>query len=208
MLALIPAFVIGGLVIATTSHVIATDIADVWRAAAARSEVAYERRQGRSPLLLVRGLDVYYGTVQVLFNVDLEVEEGTCVALLGTNGAGKSTLLKAICGVVEADRGAVMFDGRETTHAPPNEIAALGVTQVPGGQGVFPSLTVEENLRTACVAAAARQGRDRSGAMARVLELFPILSRADARLGGRPVGRPAADARARAWRSCRRRSCC
>jgi branched-chain amino acid transport system ATP-binding protein len=174
MLVLIPAFVIGGLIIATTSHVIATDIADVWRAAAARSEVAYERRQGRSPLLLVRGLDVYYGTVQVLFNVDLDVEEGTCVALLGTNGAGKSTLLKAICGVVEADRGAVMFDGRETTHAPANEIAALGITQVPGGQGVFPSLTVEENLRTACWL----QRRDKAGSersMARVLELFPVL---------------------------------
>ncbi len=175
MLALIPAFVIGGLVIATTSHVIANDIADVWRATAARSEVAYERRQGRSPLLLVRGLDVYYGSVQVLFNVDLQVEEGTCVALLGTNGAGKSTLLKAICGVVEADRGAVMFDGRETTHAPPNEIAALGITQVPGGQGVFPSLTVEENLRTACWL----QRHDKAGtqqAMSRVLDLFPILS--------------------------------
>jgi branched-chain amino acid transport system ATP-binding protein len=175
MLAMIPAFIIGGLVIATTSHVIASDIADVWRATAARSEVAYERRQGRSPLLLVRGLDVYYGTVQVLFNVDLQVEEGTCVALLGTNGAGKSTLLKAICGVVEADRGAVMFDGRETTHAPPNEIAALGITQVPGGQGVFPSLTVEENLRTACWL----QRRDKAStarAMSRVLELFPILS--------------------------------
>ena len=175
MLALIPAFVIGGLVIATTSHVIANDIADVWRAAAARSEVAYERKQGRSPLLLVRGLDVYYGTVQVLFNVDLEVEEGTCVALLGTNGAGKSTLLKAICGVVEADRGAVMFDGRETTHAPANEIAALGITQVPGGQGVFPSLTVEENLRTASWL----QRRDKEAterAMAHVLELFPVLS--------------------------------
>jgi ABC-type branched-subunit amino acid transport system ATPase component/MFS family permease len=175
MLAMIPAFIIGGLVIATTSHVIASDIADVWRATAARSEVAYERKQGRSPLLLVRGLDVYYGTVQVLFNVDFQVEEGTCVALLGTNGAGKSTLLKAICGVVEADRGAVMFDGRETTHAPPNEIAALGVTQVPGGQGVFPSLTVEENLRTACWL----QRRDKAAtqrAMARVRELFPILS--------------------------------
>src|SRR5262249_34689843 len=149
MLLLLPAFLIGGLVIATTEHVIDNDIADVWRATAARSEVAYERRQGRAPLLLIRGLDVAYGPVQVLFGIDLDIEEGSCVALLGTNGAGKSTLLKAISGTVEADRGAVIFDGRETTHAPPNEIAALGITQVPGGQGVFPSLTVEENLKTA-----------------------------------------------------------
>ena len=92
---------------------------------------------------------VFYGNVQVLFDVDFEIDEGEIVALLGTNGAGKSTLLKAICGVVEADKGAVIFDGRDITHAPPNEIAALGVDQVPGGQGVFPSLTVRENLRVA-----------------------------------------------------------
>src|SRR5690606_23273061 len=94
-------------------------------------------------------LDVSYGDVQVLFGVDLEVDEGEIVALLGTNGAGKSTLLKAISGVVEADKGAIIFDGRDSTHAPPNEIAELGVLQVPGGQGVFPSLTVAENLRMA-----------------------------------------------------------
>jgi len=174
MLLLIPAFLIGGLVIATTANVIAGDIADVWRAAAARSEVAYERRQGRSPLLLVRGLNVAYGSVQVLFDIDMDVEEGTCVALLGTNGAGKSTLLKAICGVVEADRGAVILDGREITHAPANEIAALGISQVPGGHGVFPSLTVEENLRTATwLRRHDRKGAD--AAVERVLELFPIL---------------------------------
>jgi branched-chain amino acid transport system ATP-binding protein len=175
MLVLIPAFLIGGLVIATTGNVITDDIADVWRAAAARSEVIFERRQGRAPLLLVRGLDVSYGPVQVLFGIDLEIEQGACVALLGTNGAGKSTLLKAICGVVEADRGAVMLDGREITHAPANEIAALGIAQVPGGQGVFPSLTVEDNLRTAswlhrCDRAATAAG------VARVRELFPVLA--------------------------------
>jgi ABC-type branched-subunit amino acid transport system ATPase component/MFS family permease len=174
MLALIPAFLVGGLIIATTGNVIADDIADVWRAAAARSEVAYERRQGRSPLLLVRGLDVAYGQVQVLFGIDLEIEEGACVALLGTNGAGKSTLLNAVCGVVEADRGAVMFDGREITHAPPNEIAALGITQVPGGKGVFPSLSVGENLRTAGWLRR-RDRRATNASLERVRELFPVL---------------------------------
>ena len=124
-------------------------------------------RRAESKLLLVRGLDVVYGSVQVLFDVDLEVDEGEIVALLGTNGAGKSTLLKAISGVVEADRGAVIFDGREMTHAPPNEIAALGIRQVPGGQGVFPTLTVAENLRTARLAAPPRQGGDRGGHRAR-----------------------------------------
>ena len=109
----------------------------------------YQRRQGQGDLLLVRGVDAGYGGRQVLFGVDIEVNEGEIVALLGTNGAGKSTLLKAISGVVEADRGAVVFDGRDITHAPPNEIAALGISQMPGGQGVFGSLTVGENLRLA-----------------------------------------------------------
>ncbi len=125
MLLMVPLFFIGGLVLATTRRTINGDIADVWRATAARSEVTYERAQGRAKLLLVRGLEVSYGSVQVLFDVNMDIDEGSCVALLGTNGAGKSTLLKAISGIVEADRGAVIFDGREMTHAPPNEIAAL-----------------------------------------------------------------------------------
>ena len=85
---------------------------------------AHDRRRGQAAAAIVRDLDVSYGDVQVLFGVDFEVDEGEIVALLGTNGAGKSTLLKAISGVVEADRGAVVFDGRDITHAPPEEIAA------------------------------------------------------------------------------------
>ena len=100
-------------------------------------------------LLLVRNVDVHYGGVQVLFGVNFEVDEGEIVALLGTNGAGKSTLLKAISGLVEATNGAVVFDGRDMTYAPPNEIAARGVVQMPGGQGTFPTLTVAEHLRLA-----------------------------------------------------------
>ena len=140
MLILVPVFLIGGLILSTAGRVIDRDITQVRTLAAARSEVLFARREGQVKLLLVRGLNVSYGQVQVLFDVDLEVDEGEIIALLGTNGAGKSTLLKAICGVVEADKGAVIFDGRDITHAPPNEIAALGITQVPGGQGVFPAL--------------------------------------------------------------------
>ena len=174
MLVLTPVFLIGGLVISTAGRVIERDIKQVWTMAAARSEVLYERRQGRVKLLLVRGLNVFYGNVQVLFDVDFEIDEGEIVALLGTNGAGKSTLLKAICGVVEADKGAVIFDGRDITHAPPNEIAAFGVTQVPGGQGVFPGLSVAENLRVAgwLDRRRAEQARQR---IDEVLGLFPVL---------------------------------
>ena len=175
MLVMTPLFLVGGLVLATTKRTINNDIADVWRATAARSEVAYERAQGRAKLLLVRGLRVSYGSVQVLFDIDMDIEEGSCVALLGTNGAGKSTLLKAISGVVEADRGAIIFDGRETTHAPPNEIAAFGIRQVPGGQGVFSNLTVDENLRCASWLHRRDKAATEQG-IARVLDLFPVLA--------------------------------
>jgi branched-chain amino acid transport system ATP-binding protein len=121
--------------------------------------------------------------VQVLFDVDIEIDEGEIIALLGTNGAGKSTLLKAICGVVEADKGAVIFDGRDITHTPPEEIATLGVTQVPGGQGVFPSLTVRENLRIA--GWLQRRDPERAARVDEVLDRFPVL--------GQRLGEPAAN---------------
>jgi ABC-type branched-subunit amino acid transport system ATPase component/predicted MFS family arabinose efflux permease len=169
-----PVFVVGGLILASAGSQVTGDIRRVWTAQAAQSEVMYERRQGRVKLLLVRGVDVHYDSVQVLFNVDFEVDQGEIVALLGTNGAGKSTLLRAISGLVEASGGAVIFDGRDMTHTPPNEIAARGVTQVPGGQGVFPSLTVAENLRLA----GWLQRRDHdeiSDATERVMGYFPVL---------------------------------
>ena len=176
MVVMVPIFLVGGLVIASASKSVNADITHVWSAAAARSEALFERRQGRSKLLLVRNLDVAYGNVQVLFGVDFEVEEGQIVALLGTNGAGKSTLLRAISGQVEADHGAVIFDGRDVTHAPPNEIAALGIVQMPGGKGVFSDLTVRENLRVA----GWLHRHDRAAAQAgvqSVLKEFPVLRR-------------------------------
>ncbi len=175
MLIMTPVFAVGGLVLGGAGRVLNEDIKQVWAMTAARSEVLYERRQGRVKLLLCRGLQVYYGNVQVLFDVDFEIDEGEIVALLGTNGAGKSTLLKAICGVVEADKGAVIFDGRDITHAPPNEIAAHGVSQVPGGRGVFPSLTVRENLRVAGWLER-KQPADLALRLDQVLEQFPILA--------------------------------
>ncbi len=141
---------------------------------AARSEALLHRRQGDAELLIVRRLDAGYGDRQVLFGVDMDIREGQIVALLGTNGAGKSTLLKSISGVVEADGGAIVLDGRDITHAPPNEIAALGIAQVPGGAGVFGSLTVAENLQLA----GWTQRRDADGVRAAtesVLEMFPVL---------------------------------
>ncbi len=175
MLVLVPLFLVGSVMLGAVGDVIVADIAQVWRAAAARSEALFARRSGRADLLIVRGLDAGYGERQVLFEVDIDVREGEIVALLGTNGAGKSTLLKAISGVVEADRGAVVLDGRDVTHAPPEEIAALGIGQMPGGQGVFGSLTVEENLRLAGWTQR-RRPDDVAAATREVLEMFPVLA--------------------------------
>ena len=176
MLVMLPLFFVGSMILRTTSDVIDGDIAQVWSSAAARAGVLYDRRHGTASLLLLRGVEAGYEGRTVLRNIDLELDEGEIVALLGTNGAGKSTLLKAISGVVEADRGAVVFDGRDITHTPPHEIAALGIVQMPGGAGVFGSLTVRENLDLACWT----NRRDAAGARAavdEVLERFPVLAR-------------------------------
>ena len=205
MLLMVPLFLIGGLVLATTRRTINGDIADVWRATAAQSEVTYERAQGRAKLLLVRGLEVSYGSVQVLFDVNMDIDEGSCVALLGTNGAGKSTLLKAISGIVEADRGAVIFDGREMTHAPPNEIAAFGIRQVPGGQGVFLNLTVEENLHTASWL----HRRDKAATAEGIERVMSCSPSSPNGVRIRPATCRAASSRCSpsAWRSCPSRAC-
>jgi branched-chain amino acid transport system ATP-binding protein len=122
---------------------------------------------------MCRDVDVHYGSVQVLFGVNLEVQEGELIALLGTNGAGKSTVLRAISGLTEATNGAILYDGDDITHIPPNEIAGRGVVYMQGGRSGFPSLTVRENLELGSW----MHGRkpDHEHAMDRVFTYFPIL---------------------------------
>ncbi|HEX6418298.1 MAG TPA: ATP-binding cassette domain-containing protein, partial [Acidimicrobiales bacterium] len=169
-----PVFVVGGLILASAGAFVEHDIAQVWKSTAARSEVALLRRQGKVKLLLARDVDVHYDNVQVLFGVNLEVDEGEIVALMGTNGAGKSTLLRAISGLVQASGGAIVFDGRDMTHTPPDEVAGRGVTVVPGGQGVFTQLSVADNLRLAGWLQRRRPAEARADTE-RVLDLFPVL---------------------------------
>src|SRR3954447_14236984 len=88
------------------------------------------------PLLATHGLDMAYGPVQVLFDVDFEIARGELVALLGTNGAGKSTLLKGICGLNKPKKGKVTFDGHDITNVPADATTKLGVSLMPGGKGV------------------------------------------------------------------------
>ena len=187
LLMLVPIFTIGGLIVASAGTLIGRDVQDVWTSMRTRAQMLADRRAGRLPLLAVRELSVGYDGVTVLSDVAIEVGEGEIVAIVGTNGAGKSTLLRAIGGVVEADHGAIVFDGRDITHLPPDEIARLGVAQVPGGEGIFASLRVEDNLR-----AAAWQGRrrgERDAAMIdEALTEFPALTSRRAERAGNLSG--------------------
>ncbi len=140
-------------------------------------------RDAGTPLLECIGLEVAYGRTQILFDVSLDVEEGQVLAVLGTNGAGKSTLLRAITGLTPPKGGKVLLDGRDVTGTTPVKMAALGVTQMPGGRGIFPDLSVGENLRMATWTFRRDRARCRR-ATERALDLFPALSsRLDDRAG-------------------------
>jgi ABC-type branched-subunit amino acid transport system ATPase component/predicted MFS family arabinose efflux permease len=171
-----PAALLGGLLIVSGSRFMQRDIAltvrELRELQDERARVAHD--PSLTPVLQVRNLDVSYGNLQVLFDVDFEVRRGEVLALLGTNGAGKSTLLKAVAGLVLPDRGAIRMNGRTITLVEPQYRASMGLVLVPGGEAVFPTMTVEENLTLW-----SRQLDDaaaRSGAIDRVLETFPILA--------------------------------
>ncbi len=119
-------------------------------------------------VLRVEELDCRYGLLQAVRGVSFEVAQSETVALIGANGAGKSTLLRAIAGAHKPHSGRVVFDGADVTSMRAHRRVALGIALVPEGRRLFPSLTVEENLR----AAAARKGRWN---VQSVLELFPVL---------------------------------
>ena len=99
------------------------------------------------PLLAVRGVTTYYGKIQALRGIDLDVNDGEIVALIGANGAGKSTLMMTICGNPAARDGSIVYQGKDITRLPTHEIARLRVAQSPEGRRIFPRMTVLENLQ-------------------------------------------------------------
>jgi branched-chain amino acid transport system ATP-binding protein len=126
-------------------------------------------------LLECVGLEVAYGRTQILFDVSIDVAEGEVLAVLGTNGAGKSTLLRAITGLTPPKGGKVLLDGRDVTGTSPVKMASLGVAHMPGGRGIFPDLSVGENLRMATWSFRGDKPRCKQ-AVERALDLFPALS--------------------------------
>ncbi len=132
-------------------------------------------------MLSVRGVETYYGNIIALRGVDLDVEHGEIVTLIGANGAGKSTLMMTICGNPRARKGSVKFDGREITHLPTHEIIALGIAQSPEGRRIFPRMTVLENLQMGALLVDDAYFEDD---MRRVFELFPRLKERTGQRGG------------------------
>lgn len=124
-------------------------------------------------LLNVDQIDVFYGSVQILWQVSLSLEEGEIVSLLGGNGAGKTTTVKAISGILQPKAGRVSFDGRDITGLPAHDRVATGLVQVPEGRKIFPSLSVLENLELGSFLKGPKARRTES--LERVMNLFPIL---------------------------------
>jgi len=133
-------------------------------------------------LLRLEGIDAFYGDLQALADVSLEVREREIVALVGANAAGKSTTLRVISGLVAPRRGRVILGDDDLTHVPAHARVDRGVVQVPEGRHLFPFMTVAENL--ALGAHTARARRESDGTLANVYALFPVLDERRAQLAG------------------------
>jgi branched-chain amino acid transport system ATP-binding protein len=137
-------------------------------------------------LLEVKDVHTYYGNIEALKGISIEVEEGECVTLIGSNGAGKSTTLRSISGLTPPRQGSIRFQDREITETPPQEIVSMGVAHSPEGRHVFSRMTVYENLMLG-----AYLRRDESGIkedLDRVFSLFPRLKERERQKGGTMSG--------------------
>ena len=123
-------------------------------------------------MLTISDLRVCYGPIEVVHGINLLVNEGECVALIGANGAGKSSTLKAICGLVPARSGTITFDGQDITNHKGHQIVRAGITMCPEGRQVFPQMSTVQNLR---MGAYARQDTAQSSDLEEMMDMFPIL---------------------------------
>ena len=132
-------------------------------------------------MLRISGVHAFYGNIEALKGIDLEVRAGEIVTLIGANGAGKSTLLMTVCGRPRAARGQILFEGRDITGLATFEIVRLGIAQAPEGRRIFSRMTVLENLQMGATVAD-RTSFDED--LARIFELFPILDQRRGQRGG------------------------
>ena len=125
-----------------------------------------------SPILSVKHIEVAYGSIPALHGIDLDVEKGEIVTLIGANGAGKTTTLRTISGLLRPRTGSIHFDGTNITGVKPHVITAMGVSHVPEGRGIFANLTVSDNLE---LGAYLRKDRVQQSEYDRIFSLFPVL---------------------------------
>jgi len=133
-------------------------------------------------VLEIRNIDIFYGDVQVVWDVSFSVKKGEITALIGANGAGKSTILKTISGIVKPARGEIIFDGKEIHQVEPYELIAIGLAHVPEARRLFVEMTVEENLDMGSLKGNAKKLREETKTM--VYELFPRLKERRKQLAG------------------------
>jgi branched-chain amino acid transport system ATP-binding protein len=133
-------------------------------------------------MLEIRNLAVFYGDVQVIWEVSFEVKQGEIIALIGANGAGKSTILKAISGILRPKKGEILFEGKPIYKVDPYKLIELGIVHVPEARRLFVEMTVEENLDMGSLRGEARPKREETKAM--VFELLPRLKERKKQMAG------------------------
>lgn len=133
-------------------------------------------------MLELNNVNSFYGNIQALYDVNLHIDQGEIITLIGANGAGKSTTLMTVCGVVQARSGQVLYDGDDITKESPNRIVGQGICQVPEGRLIFPELTVQENLDMGAFMRNDKDGIRRD--IEYSFELFPILAERRRQQGG------------------------
>jgi ABC-type branched-subunit amino acid transport system ATPase component/predicted MFS family arabinose efflux permease len=173
----VPTSVIGSLLLMNGARFIRNDLSLVVEELLEEQDENRKRTElgEETPVLQIVNVDFSYGPVQVLFDVNFEIRRGECVALLGTNGAGKSTILRVIGGLEVPERGVVRLNGRNITYVSPEQRVRLGIVSLPGGKGVFPSLSVNENLAVSAWLGGTSKSEVEER-ISEVLEVFPELA--------------------------------
>lgn len=185
----VPAYLLGGLILLNGARFIRHDLSLVVEEIREEQQETQRMRDDPDniPVLQARNIDFSYGSVQVLFDVEIEVARGESLALLGTNGAGKSTLLRVVTGLGIPSRGVVRLNGRNMTLASAEQRVEEGIVMLAGGRGVFAPMTIQENLETAAFIHR-RDAADVAARLDRAYTLFPELAKRPGELAGNLSG--------------------
>jgi branched-chain amino acid transport system ATP-binding protein len=135
-------------------------------------------------MLTLTNIHTFYGPIEALKDINIEVKQGEIVCLIGSNGAGKSTTLMTISGILKPSSGSIQFEGKTINGIPPHRIVKMGISQVPEGRRIFPKLTVKENLEMGAYSKFKVQSLKFKVQLDKIYELFPVLKERHKQLGG------------------------